>query len=124
MKRQFSKGERVWIQELIDYLRELESSIVEPTGKWGIQGGICDCLDTYIGSKIQRTSGRVMLLSPAWPLYSGDIDYPVPSIVHSGFSARSTYKKKDIKWGDDAYGDNRRELCEFLADTIEELTRE
>lgn len=111
MKRQYSKGERVWIQELIEHLRDLSKDDVEPLHHCG---GICWEL------KIRFNGGNLVQLAEFWSLYSGNPKYPVPYRKDCPFYA---YAFMDM-WGKGEYGNNRRDLCEFLADTIEELTRE
>lgn len=62
----------------------------------------------------------VKLVSSAaqsWPEFSGDMTYPVP---HERVSPESAYTAQfEIpKWGDDAYGQARRRLCQHVADWI------
>ena len=53
----------------------------------------------------------------SWPEFSGDVRYPVP---HEHVSPESAYTAKfDVpKWGNDAYGQARRRLCQHTADWI------
>lgn len=49
-----------------------------------------------------------------WPHWTGDNEFPVP---HSNFSPLMGYNTENL-WGNDRYGDTRRDLCEYLADYL------
>lgn len=66
--------------------------------------GICANLDELI--KGYRLVGQ---LSPYWHRFSGDTSYPVPY----GYALVNL-------WGNTESGNDRRDLCHFLADEIEE----
>jgi len=53
----------------------------------------------------------------SWPEFSGDVHYPVP---HEHVSPESAYTAllAVTKWGDDAYGQARRRLCQHVADWV------
>lgn len=51
-----------------------------------------------------------------WPKFSGHLQYPV---CHESMSAQDAFDSIPNLWCDDSYGDDRRELCLFLADQIE-----
>ena len=54
-----------------------------------------------------------------WPKFSRNFWYPVP---HPSIqSAESAYCTK-LRWANDEYGDNRQELCLWLADRLEQDT--
>ena len=59
----------------------------------------------------------VAAAATSWEGFSGDAKFPVP---HEYVSPESAYTAKyDIpKWGDDAYGQARRRLCQHIADWI------
>ena len=78
--------------------------------------GICGNLKL----QFRYRSNIMELVSKAaqsWPEFSGNVDYPVP---HEHVSPESAYTAKFAvpKWGDDAYGQARRRLCQRVADWI------
>ena len=78
--------------------------------------GICDNLMEQFpyGSNIMELVSKA---AQSWTEFSGNVRYPVP---HEHVSPGSAYTAKfDIpKWGDDAYGQARRRLCQHVADWI------
>ena len=78
--------------------------------------GICGNLTLqfqYCGDIIELVSNAAQ----SWTEFSGNVLYPVP---HEHVSPESAYTAKyDVpKWGDDAYGQARRRLCQHVADWI------
>jgi hypothetical protein len=51
-----------------------------------------------------------------WPNYSDNWEYAVP---HPTLKPDEAYNTVEL-WADDEYGDNRRELCLWLADQLKE----
>jgi len=81
-----------------------------------LYGGICGNLKLqfqYCGDIMELVSKAVQ----SWPEFSGNVNYPVP---HEHVSPESAYTAtSDIpKWGDDAYGQARRRLCQHVADWV------
>ena len=79
--------------------------------------GICRNLMWIPGRPLTDGEKLVARAAQSWPEFSGDVRYPVP---HEHVSPESAYTAKfDIpKWGDDAYGQARRRLCQHVADWI------
>ena len=61
--------------------------------------------------------GLVYKATQSWAEFAGNVYYPVP---HEHVSPESAYTATfDVpKWGDDAYGQARRRLCQHIADWI------
>ena len=57
-------------------------------------------------------------IAATWPKFSGDISYPVP---HASLSPEEAYSKTNNLWDKRTrYGQDRRELLEFIIATLEE----
>ena len=83
-----------------------------------VQGfGICGNLMRIPGHPLTDGEKLVTSAAQSWPEFSGDVNYPVP---HEHVSPESAYSARhDVpKWGDDAYGQARRRLCQHVADWI------
>lgn len=79
--------------------------------------GICYNLRWQFPAYPSDIMGLVPSAAQSWPEFSGNVRYPVP---HEHVSPESAYTAKyDVpKWGDDAYGQARRRLCQHVADWI------
>ena len=79
--------------------------------------GICPNLGLQFQTYQSDTMWLVASAAQSWPEFSGDVNYPVP---HEHVSPESAYTATfDVpKWGDDAYGQARRRLCQRIADWI------
>ena len=79
--------------------------------------GICSNLKWIPGRPLTGEEELVARAAQSWPEFSGDECYPVP---HEHVSPESAYTAfLDVhKWGDDAYGQARRRLCQHVADWI------
>ena len=79
--------------------------------------GICYNLRLQFPAYPSDIMGLVPSAVPSWTEFSGNVRYPVP---HEHVSPESAYSAWfDIpKWGDDAYGQARRRLCQHVADWI------
>lgn len=79
--------------------------------------GVCGNLLWLPGRPL--TDGKKLVASAAqsWPEFSGNVRYPVP---HEHVSPEAAYTAGLVvhKWGDDAYGQARRRLCQHVADWI------
>lgn len=77
--------------------------------------GICESLACVALGR--RGYSLVRELSPFWHLYSGNKEYPVKGRDRSPVDEFWYYRGL---WAANEYGDNRRDLCLFLADEIED----
>lgn len=79
--------------------------------------GICHNLRRQFPAYHSDTMGPVASAAQSWPEFSGDVNYPVP---HEHVSPETAYTATFAipKWGDDAYGQARRRLCQHVADWI------
>ena len=79
--------------------------------------GICYNLRRQFPASPSDTMELVSRAAQSWPEFSGDVRHPVP---HEYVSPESAYTAEyDVpKWGDDAYGQARRRLCQHVADWI------
>ena len=79
--------------------------------------GICCNLAQWFSRLAWAPEELVARAAQSWPEFSGDVRYPVP---HEHVSPESAYTAEfDVpKWGDDAYGQARRRLCQHTADWI------
>ena len=77
--------------------------------------GICYNLRRQFPAYPSDIMGLVPNATQSWAEFSGDVRYPVP---HEHVSPESAYAARfDVpKWGDDAYGQARRRLCQHIAD--------
>ena len=50
-----------------------------------------------------------------WSKFSGDYKSPVP---HPTLSPNDAFYELDNLWDDDEYGNNRRELCRYIAENL------
>ena len=77
------------------------------------------CYNLVQGCKLLAAGygGLVAVAARSWSEFSGDAEYPVP---HEHVSPETAYTAMyDVpKWGDDAYGQARRRLCQHIADWI------
>jgi hypothetical protein len=97
--------------DLIAHLKALGNGTQAPVSK---HCGICYDVKTNFGYGVRDMTNDLM---HQWPKYSGDDTYPVP---HDKLNPHSAYDLDDL-WADDQYGDDRRELCLFLANALGEL---
>ena len=79
--------------------------------------GICLNLAQWLYLPDRASGELVARAAKSWAEFSGNVRYPVP---HKHVSPESAYSAWfDIpKWGDDAYGQARRRLCQHVADWI------
>ena len=105
------------MNEQLEYIAEIleswaEGQLTPMLPDRGICGNLT--LQTRYRSK---SAELVSEAAQSWPEFSGDVNYPVP---HEHISPESAYTAKDAapKWGDDAYGQARRRLCQHVADWI------
>lgn len=73
--------------------------------------GICGNIQRFTHGHRIGANFIVKEASALWPKFSGNKLYPVP---HRSADARSAFKFYPL-WGNDEHGDNRRELCAFIA---------
>ena len=79
--------------------------------------GICCNLGGRLHLTLWVSEELIARAAESWPEYSGNRGFPVP---HEYLSPESAYTAQlDVpKWGDDAYGQARRRLCQHVADWI------
>ena len=107
LKNGISREKTRW---LIGHLRKLGHKEIEP--QWR-DDGICSEL-TREG--IPNSDLFIAIYAERWPKYSGSRVFPVPEPDKNPVSSYSFTKNK---WDNTPYGDNRRELCLFIADELE-----
>jgi hypothetical protein len=103
-------------ETIIAHLKKLGTGEIKPK-KWVF--GICRELD-----EVCNIGGDPLVRNYAadWPKFSGHSTFPVP---HSRKSATDAFIYTSNLWEATQYGDDRRELCLFLADRLEaELNKE
>ena len=106
------------MNERLEYIAEILESWAErqlnPPGQ-GV--GVCGNLMRIPGSPLTDEEELVARAAQSWPEFSGDARFPVP---HEHVSPESAYTATydTPKWGDDAYGQARRRLCQHIADWI------
>ncbi|QIB67147.1 hypothetical protein [Kineobactrum salinum] len=111
------KMERIWCEEVAETLREWADSDTGPecVFLWGRNiWGICHHLQHRFGPD---SSTVVTALMHHWPLYSGNPDFPAP---HPRADAGVAFHYNGIDKWQETYGENRRDLCEFLAAMLDE----
>lgn len=79
--------------------------------------GICYNLILRVPTYQSDTMRLVTSAAKSWPEFSGDVRYPVPH-EHASPESAYTAHREVPKWGDDAYGQARRRLCQHVADWI------
>ena len=104
------------MDERLESIAEILESWAEGQLDPPLCGGICFNLQL----QFQYCCDMMKLVPTAaqsWPEFSGNVNYPVP---HEHVSPESAYSATfDIpKWGNDAYGQARRRLCQHIADWI------
>ena len=80
-------------------------------------GGICYNLRLQFPAYPSDIMGLVASAAQSWPEFSGNVYYPVPH-EHVSPESACTAKFAVPKWGNDAYGQARRRLCQHVADWI------
>lgn len=79
--------------------------------------GICGVLSEKLGShKYKELLPWLLKQFMRWPKFSGQMHYPVP---HPIASADDAYDRCDHYTESTEYGDNRRELVNFLIDKLD-----
>lgn len=96
-------------KELAEHLRKLSSGAVQPKEPGN---GLC-----FEIRRFELCSGslgnEVIDEMPHWPAGTGGDCHPVPH------PDQASYYSVENKWAADEYGDNRRELCAWLAEQLE-----
>lgn len=101
-------------QEIVDYLRGLGLGKVKPDST---KGGICKNLSSNFSYMFDKL---ICTLAKSWEKHSGREWFPIA--VH-GENPCDTFDeafKKNTMW-EGQYGDDRRELCLFIADKLETM---
>lgn len=85
--------------------------------------GICANVSSIASDSVPSGYTRVVMerVFVDWPLYSGDMKYPVPSPEYSPHDAYSEAGGTDRMWYSGEYAENRMKLLDFC---INRLTRE
>lgn len=107
-------------QRLIEHLRRLGNGAM-PSQK---SEGICLEVHEFLHENIHVNQiqiivsykKQVAVAMQTWPKRSSSTTYPVP---HPSKAAYAAYMQDNI-WGNDEYGNNRRELCLWIADQLEQ----
>lgn len=101
---------------LIEHLRGLSQGTHTPASK-GL--GLCFDLTNLIrcGKITIEDRGLALDAMLNWPNATGDWEYPVP---HPTEPPAIAFVEFPNLWGDDEYGDNRRELCAWIADRLDQ----
>lgn len=100
------------MKKLIEHLRGLGNRDIDPVGQsWGV----CDEIDEFAD---YLTCDRCKDIMRDWPkrVDYGDGGFFVP---HPFLSPYTAFMHTDDLWEDSEYGDNRRELCLWLAEQLE-----
>ena len=106
------------MDEMLESIAEILESWAEGQLLPPEQGfGICGNLMWIPGRPSEGEEELVARAAQSWPEFSGNVDYPVP---HEHVSPETAYTATfDVpKWGDDAYGQARRRLCQHVANWI------
>jgi hypothetical protein len=98
-----SKRKQLW---LIKHLRQLGNRERHPTED---DAGIC--YELMYTCRVYPSLVRELCLT--WPKFNGDPIYPIPGSPTKYIPGRNV-------WGADQYGNDRRDLCLFLATAIED----
>lgn len=94
---------------VIEYLEGLSDGSIEPS----LPGvGTCTNLTQKFG---YQAVDQFSKLSIEWEKFSGDKTFPVP---HPEMTSENAYYHVNLWTGE--YGDNRRELCAFVAKRMRE----
>lgn len=106
----------------MDERLESIAEILESWAEWQLDPlkpdvGICSNLSRELQVPYLGAEKLVTSAAKSWSEFSGDVFYPVP---HEHVSPEPAYSATyDVpKWGDDAYGQARRRLCQHVADWI------
>lgn len=87
--------------------------------------GICSAVTDYMPRLSSEgrweVTNRLYSVFPAWPEFSGHVEYPVPGT--EGCSAQIAYQCRvgRRKWSG-PYGESRKRLLDFLIQHFEEVT--
>ena len=123
-KEQQVMEEQQVINEKLERVAEIleswaEGQLLPPEQDFGIGGNLM----RIPGSPLTDGEELVARAAQSWSEFSGGVGYPVP---HEHVSPESAYTAVLVvhKWGDDAYGQARRRLCQHVADWIRENPEE
>lgn len=96
--------------EIIKHLEGLADGSIEPADD---RFGLCHEMSNWLPF---RSDEWVSKMAVGWDKFTGIIDYPVP---HPSMTPERAYQS-DIELWTGQYGDNRRELCAFVAKRMRE----
>lgn len=99
------------IKELIWHLRDLGTGRVQPEDP-----GHGICREINLPDMPGALPGILYSHMSTWPLSTGSSMYPVP---HPRLGCFTAYQRTEDYWANDEYGNNRRQLCLYLANAIE-----
>lgn len=117
-------AEKIWLEEIVDFLRGLESGNTPSC----ITSGLCATLDHKFDIRIDTQIP--LSWYKQWPHYSGNKQYPIPRSINTSITAAKRWREAGLmywvfplnqRWGDNEYGDLRRDFCGHIADYFEEL---
>jgi len=104
------------MKNLIEYLTSLGTGEIKPKST---EYGICHSINyEFCNSDAYNYLEKISKLWVYWPKYSGSKLYPV-GIDSKKYYPDYLFVNVENLWGDDEYGNNRRELCLWLAEQLE-----
>lgn len=96
-------------------------AILRQDGPTSIWQGICRNVELVDPIAACRYHQYAAVMYEDWPLYSGELSYPVPS-GDAQMSPRDAYWKTPIRqmWRNSTYAENRRALLDFAIEWFKE----
>lgn len=108
---------------ILEGLKNLQNKTSIGTYDYSVAtGGICRYINRYLGRHYENAyyaySSRLDFhpLYEAWEHFSGNVHFPVPHAI--GNPAKG-FTLEVFKWGDNDYGNLRRNLLQYLIDCFE-----
>lgn len=114
-------------RSLLYALRNLRSAVLAGNAP---STGICEYIVNHPSAKYGLSYLQTMWTR--WPRYSDDMYYPVPAInaegeqlayMHASYAFGCAVYDVEKMWGDNPYGNARRELLDWLIAELEQETQ-